>query len=274
MIASRSASLVRRWVEVYTHGLPVDVGGRRRDEIDADLWSQLEDAWLTGRGDRSAGAEILMRLLAGVPADVAWRLAHRNGDRAPSAVGGVSTPGTRGVGQVAVVAGIGGLTAVGLLLGDSLMRPERSRDALWADPVLGIVLVLALVAAILGTAMATAGLVFVFQERIGGLAAVAGSIGSLGGLVGWAGGLMLLLLPLGSAVVICSLALARVIDRRLALAYVASAVAFGVVIVQAPVTTEEIAAVIVLMAPYAIAWVAIGASIIRGVPRPEPASGA
>jgi hypothetical protein len=76
MIAGRSPALVRRWVDLYTRGLPLEVRGRRREEIEADLWSQFEEATLVGRSERSTGGEVLVRLVAGMPADVSWRFAH------------------------------------------------------------------------------------------------------------------------------------------------------------------------------------------------------
>ena len=49
MNAERSAALVRRWVAVYTRGLPTEVRQDRRDEIDDDLWCQMVDASESGR---------------------------------------------------------------------------------------------------------------------------------------------------------------------------------------------------------------------------------
>jgi len=74
MNAERSATWVRRWVSVYTLGLPPETKQRRRDEIDDDLWCQAQETAESGRADRSLAGEILARLVFGVPADVSWRI--------------------------------------------------------------------------------------------------------------------------------------------------------------------------------------------------------
>ena len=72
-IATRCAiALVRAWTRLYTCGLPATVRTARRAEIDSDLWELEHDAEEPRRG-RTAGV-ILIRLFAGVPDDVAWRM--------------------------------------------------------------------------------------------------------------------------------------------------------------------------------------------------------
>jgi len=55
MTAGRSAALVRRWVALYTVGLPRDLRDTRRAEIEDDLWSQAHDELVhaTGSGARA-----------------------------------------------------------------------------------------------------------------------------------------------------------------------------------------------------------------------------
>jgi hypothetical protein len=65
--------VVRGWVAIYTLGLPAVMRIRRRDEVAADLAE--EELHAIRRGDRSGlFPQRLIRLLAGMPADVAWRL--------------------------------------------------------------------------------------------------------------------------------------------------------------------------------------------------------
>jgi hypothetical protein len=74
MSAERSAALVRRWVAFYTLGLPPEIKQDRRDEIDDDLWCQVQEAAGSRRPDRSLAGEIIARLVFGIPADVSWRV--------------------------------------------------------------------------------------------------------------------------------------------------------------------------------------------------------
>jgi hypothetical protein len=61
-----SDRLARLWVALYTRGLPVDRRDARRAEITSDLWEHLHDDDVT--------ASVLRRVLAGVPADLSWRV--------------------------------------------------------------------------------------------------------------------------------------------------------------------------------------------------------
>jgi peptidoglycan/LPS O-acetylase OafA/YrhL len=79
-----AATLVRRWVRLYTRGLPAHLRDARRAEIECDLWSQTEEAELVGRAPNSVGIEMLARLVLGIPADIGWRQSHRGGS-VPSA---------------------------------------------------------------------------------------------------------------------------------------------------------------------------------------------
>lgn len=73
-----AARVVRRWVRLYTAGLPPETGQQRRAEMDSDLFEHETDA------ERSVpiGAEILLRGLLGIPSDLSWRLDQaRPGER-------------------------------------------------------------------------------------------------------------------------------------------------------------------------------------------------
>jgi hypothetical protein len=263
MIDSWSVRLLRRWVSFYTRGLPVDIGGRRREEIEADLWSQFEEATLVGRGERSTNAEVLLRLLAGLPADISWRLAHSGGDPVPSGLPRVVTSGTRAIGLFSIVGGLGLATQLGLYA--VVANP-------WV-PGLGYLMFFVMLGGDVALALAIVGLVIRFQDRLRGSVAFLGSVGFLGALLSAVGAFQLIiLLPVGSAAMVWNLALARVMDRRLAIVHIVSAIAFVSVVVVA-LTGSAIAAapvLFLLLFLYAFTWLAIGAWMLRGVPAEAP----
>jgi len=254
MTASRSAGLVRRWVELYTRGLSADVGGRRTEEIEADLWSQFEEATLVGRSERSVSGEILVRLIAGAPADISWRLAHRAGDPLQSSVHTIATSGSLVLGGLAIAGGLS--FGIGLVL---------------LAVTVALPLFVAVSLGMIAMGIATAILVLRFQDRINGAVGLVGSVGSMGAILGAMGPwTMTFLLPVGSSAVVWNLALLGVLGRRLAAAHVLSAVAY-LVLMAVIVTGTSPGIAFVLLLPYPITWVAIGASISRGRPATEPA---
>lgn len=65
-------ALVRGWTWLITRGTAPDECDRRRQEIESDLWEFEHDA---NRGDdMSAALRVLVRLILGIPHDVAWRM--------------------------------------------------------------------------------------------------------------------------------------------------------------------------------------------------------
>ena len=64
-----AASIVRYWVRLYTLGLEATVRKRIRQEIEADLWDQINDRDTSGRPSRET-VTILLRWILGIPADV------------------------------------------------------------------------------------------------------------------------------------------------------------------------------------------------------------
>ena len=75
MTPERAASLVERWVRLYTRDLPPSVARRRAAEIEADLHDHIENERARGAGDRRIALAIASRMVRGVPADASWRLA-------------------------------------------------------------------------------------------------------------------------------------------------------------------------------------------------------
>src|SRR5688572_3127441 len=77
-----TARLVRVWTRVYTLGTPFAVRDARLSEIECDLWECQHDA-----ERRTYAAEILIRLLLGIPHDLMWRFEQTTGDASMPGVG-------------------------------------------------------------------------------------------------------------------------------------------------------------------------------------------
>lgn len=67
------SAVVRGWVQAYTLGLPAPMRSRRRDEVAADLAEEAMDAVRRGH-QRQLFRQRIVRLLSGVPSDIAWRM--------------------------------------------------------------------------------------------------------------------------------------------------------------------------------------------------------
>ena len=63
MTPERAASLVDRWVRLYTRDLPAAVAQRRAGEIEADLHDHIEHERARGAGDYSS-LEVSAKLTA------------------------------------------------------------------------------------------------------------------------------------------------------------------------------------------------------------------
>jgi hypothetical protein len=266
MNGSPVAGLVRGWVDLYTRGLPADARTARRDEIDDDLWCERAEAAAAGRSAHSLDAALFLRLLFGIPADVSWRLAHRRVPTPPSVVS--SSMSTRTLGMLAIVAG----SFPGLLM--ILYQPMG--DALWASGG-GVVLLLGSFVAFPAAAL---GLAWRFQDRLGPLGAVGAILVTVGialiigavdvGPVPRAG---FVVVPIGSAMLMWDLARAGVARRAAIAQLLALVVAIGLALLGAGQTSAPAIAIVVAMFAYLLSWVAIGVSLIRGVPQAQARSG-
>jgi hypothetical protein len=266
MIARRSAGLVRRWVGLYTRGLSVDVRDGRRAEIEADLWDQLEEAKLSGRPERSTGADILMRLARGLPADLSWRMALWADREVRPATKMTATTGTRAVGLLAIVGGlgvaIGAVTFAGTTLVESRIRPWEQG----IDPLHESIMAVAGTVGMIAIAAATVGLVARFRHRTGNVAVMAASIGAAGGVLGALGVWPLLsLAPAGMAYFIWHLGRAGVLSRRLASVHAVSTMLL-LVPIAAIFTGAWVGVGIALAIPNPLMWLAVGRSLVRGTP--------
>jgi hypothetical protein len=268
MNAEAPARLVRRWVAVYTRGLPAAIRQDRRDEVEDDLWSQMNDAAQSGRSNGSVSGEIVMRLLFGVPADVTWRV--EQGRLATSRAAPERGPvmNLRGVGVLAIVGGVGWAIW-------PIPQALVGRD--W--PINAPVSWLLLFSVFVGTwalAGATIGLEFRFQDRLRGIPALLGSLGAAAGGLSVLGAYVLIVfLPLGSAALMWELGRVGAMSNLLSRAHVASAIlaliVFAVLMANVAIldTTAVAVPLLSLVIPYALSWIAIGWSLRHRVPMPE-----
>jgi hypothetical protein len=257
MSGSPVAAVVRGWVSLYTRGLPADARAARRDEIDDDLWCEHAEAATAGRSARSLDADLFLRLLFGLPADISWRLAHRDSPD-PVSLERSSSMDTRTLGMLAIFAG-----ASPMVLG---ILPYAMGDALWAS---GVGLVLAF-GSFFAFPAAALGLARRFRDHIGPLGMVGAILVTLGSVliipVPTAG---VLANPVGSAMLTWDLARIGVLSRRLAIAQLVVAIlVIGLGLIPALLgpgqTTVPPIAIGVALYAYLLSWVAVGVSLIRG----------
>jgi hypothetical protein len=169
MNMTRTAPLVRRWVELYTRGLAAEFRDARRAEIESDLWAQAEEAEDVGRGSSSIEVEMLTRLALGMPADIGWRRSHRRGSVAANRKEiALREPRSH---QVLTVIGVA-LAALDLVLASAgLVNIQGDSDP--ADVLVASVKAVAMMS---GLAVALVGLLFVSRSPTAGrLMATAGS---------------------------------------------------------------------------------------------------
>lgn len=129
--------LARAWVAFYTRGLPPEVAERRRGELASDLFEHTS-------GGSTPQAEVLGRVLWGIPADLSWRRAARAPRRRRLPTGATMT--LRNVSTVvfAVYALFNVWAAVGIIF-----NPDGG-GLPWGLPLLGAAVLMAL-----GLAVAT-----------------------------------------------------------------------------------------------------------------------
>jgi hypothetical protein len=268
MNAERAAGWVRRWVALYTRGLPTEIRQERRDEIDSDLWSQLYDAAESAGVGESLAGDIITRLVFGIPADLSWRLEQQFVSSNRVAPEMKSTTGTRWIAAMAIIGGVG--WTIGLVLQGLVGRG-------WPADARGWLLFFGVVGGTWMLAGATFALVTEFQDRIRTRGAAFGSIGALLGAVSVLGLFgAIVALPFGTAVLVWELGRAGVLAPRLARAHVAAAIIFPIalgVFYANPTLLDDPATGVPLMLlgwPYAFSWVAIGWSLRHGAPVPLP----
>jgi hypothetical protein len=261
MNAEKSAAVVRRWVAIYTRGLPSGVRQNRRDEIDDDLWSQLLECSESGRTDRSMSGEVVARLVLGIPADVSWRVEQIRFARNRATGGRSALMHAPGLAILAILGGIG--WAIWPI-------PQALVGREWpaGEPVSLLLFVTVVVGAWL-LAGAVIGLAIRAGDKIRPVTAAIASVGALIGAAGLFGGAIWLFvgLPLGSAVLLWELGRVGMIGAWLARAHVAAAALLlamaGVLFTNIALLDDPATAVpvIALAIPYGLSWVAIGWSL-------------
>jgi hypothetical protein len=243
--------------------MPAELRSARRDEVDDDLWCQHEEANAVGRSPQSLGVELFLRLLLGIPADVSWRLAHARTAAAPVPERS-SSLSTRVLGTIIVLAAASWVMLVLIMVVFGLSS--------WEGPM-GPFMLGATVGGGLAFAVAAFGLLWRFQEQLGVSGAVGGAAAGLGAIASaFQGAWAITLLPLGSAALVWDLARIGVQSRGISIIHGLSAIALVVPILGSLI--DPMIILVVLAVPYPLTWLAIGASLLRGVPRHvEPAAG-
>lgn len=273
MSAQRSAALVRRWVALYTAGLPPEIKQGRRDEIEDDLWCQAQDAAAASRADRSLGGEILARLVFGVPADVSWRIEQRRFGKARP---GPERSLAMHARLPAVLALLGGIAW-------AIWPIAQVAGREWGtEGPMALILVFSILGGLWMPAAATIGLAFVAADRIRPVVAAIGVLGALIGAFSVLGAYAAIVaLPVASAVVLYELGRIGAIGPWAARAHIITAalvlIAAGLYwlpgVLDNPATAVpalslgelvERRTVFDLVAwPYGLSWIAIGWSLFR-----------
>ncbi len=223
MNSSFASGLVRRWVAVFTRGLPAEVRFARSAEIDSDLWSQHEEAGSTGRSDRALAVQILVRLVLGTAADLTWRL--ERGRLADRSMERSTTMSMRIVALLAIVGGLGLTIGVAVFAVTFLANPDANPWVLVNDQPYGAVINVSGSAGLVAVCLSLGwlGLVLLNPPRESSIGLVA-IVGAVGGLLGQVRAYAAMdLLPAASAVVVLYLARSHVVHWSLALIHVASA---------------------------------------------------
>ena len=273
MSARRCAALVRRWVALYTLGLPPEIKQGRRDEIDDDLWCQAQEAAESSRPDRSLGGEILARLAFGVPADVSWRIEQRRFGKSRRGHERSLAMHAPGRGLLAILGGIAWASWP--------IAQVAGRE--WGtEGPMALILAFSIMGGLWMLAAATIGLAFVASDRIRPAVAAIGVLGALIGALSLLGAYAAIVaLPVASAAVLYELGRIGAIGPWAARAHVITAalvlVAFGLLWVpgflENPATAvpalslrelvERRSAIDVIGFPYGLSWITIGWSLLR-----------
>jgi hypothetical protein len=249
------AVLVRGWVDLYTRSMPAEVRAARRDEVDDDLWCEHEEALATGRSARSLDADRVLRLLLGIPADVSWRLTYR-GRAAATGIERSSSMSTSVLGVLAILAALswGILGFVASSIGDSM----------WTRYA-GLTVTILIAGALAYLAVAF-GLAVRFQDRVSPLGTAGAILVALGSFAAIAGLGVWLMAPLiiGTAMLMCDLARISVVSRLIPIVQGTIAILFTLGFLFPAVSAVVW---VFVFGPFWLTWVAIGVSLIRGVPQ-------
>jgi hypothetical protein len=257
------AGVVRGWVRLYTRGLPAPLRSSRCDEIDDDLWCEHEEAAALGRSARSLDANLVLRLLFGLPADISWRLSYRRHPATPNPVMG-STINTRTLGVFAIVA-----ATIWVIL---LVPFIPFGDGVWTGRF-GVLGITGSIASAIAFSVAALGLSWRFQDRAGPLCPIGALLVTLGAIASVAGSVVLLVI--GSAMLIWDLARIGVVPRSLSIIHLVAVAVVVLALVIGPPSPNELASrglLVAVLVPYVVTWLAIGVVLLRGVPQARATS--
>ena len=188
-----------------------------------------------------------------------------------------SNPAARSTGNaiariVALLSVLGGaaiLTAIVVTLGSLMAHPPLTWPGLWADPVLGVVMLVCATGGFIALCLALAGLgLAIGPERDPGVAIVAalGAIGGAFGVLGFPVGF--LAMPVASLIVVIHLARVGRLPRSIAVFHVTTLL--GSILVGALWAQNASLGVGDLVVPlYPVSWIAIGVALYRGLPSRE-----
>ena len=270
MTAGRSAGLVRRWVALYTAGLPADIRDARREEIEDDLWCQAHEV-----DPEVASDGVLGRLVFGLWADITWRLEQRHRARVRPVLRSATT-GTRVVAAFSIIGGAALTVTLAIAMALVSSAPDGTFNTLDWRATDVTVMLMVFSGSVLLLSIALWGLIFRFNDRMGGNVALAGSVGGFGGMLMAMGAYQLLVvLPIGSAAVVWDLSRFGVLPRSVAIVHALAALAFFIILVAGLTrsligVTSPISALAVLIVLYPLTWIVIGAALLRGQPVAGP----
>jgi hypothetical protein len=266
MTPTFASRLLRGWVALYTRGLPAEVRVDRSDEVESDLWCQLEDAAATARSDASLAVEVVGRLVLGIRADIAWRL--EQGQIVDRSVERSTDVGTRIIALLAILGGVGLAIAAVPFVTTMLAHPDVHPwdvDYTQPAPELGI-------ASIVALCLSLGGLGLILAYRYDSPMGLVAEIGAVGGILGVSGGYVgIFALPLASALVVLSLVRVQAVRPSIALIHVGAAAGFTLPLALMYNNTPVGFAAIFILA-YPIAWIALGVEVLGGLPLARPAA--
>jgi len=271
MMARRSTRLVRWWVGLYTRGLPSDVRDGRREEIEADLWGQLEDATPSGRSDRSTASEIVTRLVLGLPADLTWRIALWADQYARPATGSSAKRDSRVSGLLAIVGGLAFTIAAAIFAGVTLANSSRRPWQGDMDPLQASIMTAAGTVGLIAIAVAAVGLVRRYRHHASKRAMVAALAAAVAVVLGlldvWPA---MYFVPVGLSFFVWDLGRAGVFRTGPAALNMASA--WVILVPLATMGTEiPVGLAVLLILPYPITWLVIGGSLLKATPAAQGA---
>lgn len=268
MSPESAARLVRRWVRVYTDGLPDQVRDERREEIESDLWSQLADPIRPSSADRSVAAEILIRLVAGMSADLSWRSQQVDLKRQELLVTFAPPPGLL-IG--AVLAVTGGSMWIGWPFLVAIFQLNWSQG-----DVTTMVLTFALMLSTLALAGSLVLTVLTLQDRIRPVAASLGAISASLGAIGVLGAYpAFAALALGSAIVSWELRNLGLVSARVKWAQIVTSIMWAIPIAAltlglVPFTSLAWTFLMASFPLYGVSWIGLGLALRRANSAQEP----